>query len=191
MMEEIKREVVIDTDYFKKFTEKCPSGELFLRIMDEMNVSPVMHSYVYTEELMDNRTAIELVEKNEIKIYNYSNFIDENNINDYEDKFKRAYKDFNFKEFDRNIYEYRHDKESLGEIRSTLMAWYMNINIFMSDDREAELFVTGKLSNHRRKIIVYNVYDTLKEISLKSTKNIRWSDVKATAKFATYYEPGT
>ncbi|MGD9678708.1 MAG: hypothetical protein AB7V16_10245 [Vulcanibacillus sp.] len=177
-----KREVVIDADFFNKFTEKDPSGVLFLMIMDEMNTMPVMHEYVYSDELMGNITTAGLVKMGHIKIYKYQDYINKNNETDYKEKFRRAYKDFNYEDFAGDVFTYRQCQQSLGEIRSTLMAWYMNIGIFMSDDGGAKQYIETKLNSAKRRINVYNVYDTLHQIALKDTRNVKWTDIKATAK---------
>ncbi|AKN34245.1 hypothetical protein Ccar_24315 [Clostridium carboxidivorans P7] len=181
---EDKREVVIDTDFFIKFTEKDSTGKLFIKIMNEMNVTPVMHHYVYTEELMGNSTAKQLVESGSIKVYNHSDFLNQSNEERYKENFKKAYKAFNYQDFAGDVFTYRHDKESLGEIRSSLMAFHMGIGIFMSDDGGAKKYVVNQLSSRKHKISVYNVYDTLKNIGEKQVKYLSWSEIKATAKFA-------
>lgn len=143
-----------------------------------------MHKYVLEEELFCNPTVKELVEKGYIEIIDYNDFLNPRNKSDYEDKFNNFYKTFNSQEFSGNIYTYRHAGENLGEIRSSLMAWYLGIEILMSDDKAAKYYVTERLSSRRRKIYVYNVYDILITIGQKNDKKIRWEEVKATAKAA-------
>lgn len=87
-MENSKREVVIDADFFNKFTEKDTSGQLFIKIMDEIGVVPVMHKYVYLEELHGNILAKSLVGDGIIKIYDYNDFITYENKRNYEGRIK-------------------------------------------------------------------------------------------------------
>lgn len=181
-MENNKGQAVIDTDFFIKFTEKDSTGQLFLKIMDEMGFNPVIHNYVFKEELLGNSIAKKLVESDHIKILDYNDYINPSNQSDYEVKFIRLYRDFNSQDFEGDIYTYRHEKESLGEIRSSLMAWYLGINILMSDDGGAKYYITSRLGSRRHRIEVYNVYDTLKLIGQKEVRNLKWSDIKATAK---------
>lgn len=56
-MSEEKGKVAIDTDFFIKLNEKNTDGSLFLNIMDDLNLKPVMHRYVYEYELLGNITA--------------------------------------------------------------------------------------------------------------------------------------
>lgn len=181
-MAEEKREVAIDADFFKKLTEKDVSGELFLKIMDELNISPVMHEYVYSYELNGNPTARKLKESGIIKIYNYPDYINASNGQAYQSNFERAYDYFNAKKFKGDVYSYHHSEESLGEIRTSLMALYLKIDLFMSDDGDAKSFVTNRLSSRRHKITVYNIYDTLVELHNLENLSIKWSEVKGMAK---------
>lgn len=183
-MENSKGQAVIDADFFNKLTEKDSSGGLFLRVMEEMGYNPIMHKYVLDEELFCNKTARQLVEKGYIKVLDHTDFLTSGNKNDYEEKFRNLYKYFNFQEFSGDVYTYRHCQQNLGEIRSSLMAWYLGINILMSDDKSAKYYITSRLSSRRHKVLVYNVYDVLKMIGQKKTRSIKWAGVKATAKAA-------
>lgn len=183
-MENNKGQAVIDADFFNKFTDKDPTGQLFLRVMDEMGFSPIMHKYVLEEELLGNPIAKDLVEKGYIKILDYNDFLSSSNKSDYEEKFTMLYRSFNSQKFSNDIYAYRHAKENLGEIRSSLMAWYLGIDILMSDDAGAKYYIKSRLNSRRHRIEVYSVYDVLKAIGQKKDKNIKWAEVKVTAKAA-------
>ena len=63
------------------------------------------------------------------------------------------------------------------------MAFYMNIDLFMSDDGGAKSFVQTQLSSRRHKIDVYNIYDTLEEIYKIPNRSIKWNEIKGFAKF--------
>ena len=100
----------------------------------------------------------------------------------YQIWFESVYQVFNYKQFVGDVRQYHHEKENLGEIRSSLMAFYKGIDLFMSDDGEAKRYITNKLSSSRHKIDVYNVYDTLERIGKMEGRNIKWRDVKGMAK---------
>lgn len=183
-MAEARREVAIDADFFRKFTEKDKDGQLFLKVMDVLNIQPVMHEYVYEYELAGDSTVKLLKKNGAIKVYTYSDFINETNKSNYEAQFAKAYKYFNYSKYIEDIYAYHHEKESLGEIRTSLMAFYMGIDLFMSDDGAAKAFVTNRLSSRRHRIEVYNVYETLEWIYRTGSTTIKWSDIKGMAKNA-------
>lgn len=121
-------------------------------------------------------------ENGKIKVYKYSDYITLSNIKAYENNFEKAYVYFNAKKFIGDIYTYHHQKESLGEVRTSLMALYLGIDLFMSDDGDAKSFVTNRLSSRRHKIMVYNIYDTLVALHELENTSIKWADVKGMAK---------
>lgn len=181
-MTEDKKEIVIDTDIFIKFTIIDTSGTIFLKIMDIMNVNPVMHAYVYNEELMGNATARYLVDNDFIKIYDYRDYLIDSEKGAYIALFNTAYKYFNYKNFSGNVFTYRMKEESLGEIRSSLMAYYLGIDMFMSDDGEAKAYIVDRLRNNKHWIEVYNLYDTLYELKSLGSKSFSWQGIKSIAK---------
>ena len=101
----------------------------------------------------------------------------------YEEIFKHLYRIMNGKEFDNayNIYEYTKAKESLGEIRTILMAFYMGIDMFFSDDSDSKEIVKNHLSSDKMSIQVLNILDTL--MKLKNVdKGYKWQEIKGFAK---------
>lgn len=174
------KEVVIDADFFRKVTEKDKDGILFLKIMSELGRKPVMQEYVYDYELADSATVKKLVGDSSITIYSESDYITDDRS--YRMWFEALYQAFNYKQFVGDVRQYHHEKENLGEIRSSLMAFYKGIDLFMSDDGEAKRYITNKLSSSRHKIDVYNVYDALERIGKMESRNLKWRNVKGMAK---------
>lgn len=177
--------VLIDTDFFIRFTESNPDGELFLAVMEELNKKPVMHEYVFQYELNGNASAKKLVSEGKIQILSYDSFINEINDNNYKILFCKLYKVFNYQEFQPrsgDVYTYQHEKENLGEIRSALMAFYVGIDLLLSNDGSAKSNVRTYLSSDRHPISVLNVYDTLELIAKKRNKELKWSEIKGLAK---------
>ena len=177
----IFKEAVIDADYFNKITERNSSGELFLTVMREMCVIPVMHEYVAHNELMGNSTAQELIKNGDIVVYYYNDFITEQNREDYISKFNSAFTFMNSKKPPADVFDYMRSNENLGEIRSSLMAWFMNFDYFMSEDVQAKYFVSTILIRKVKK--VYNLYDTFMELDLSKT-SLKWSIIKPTIREA-------
>ena len=176
------KEVAIDADFFRKLTENDRDGTLFLKIMDELNRKPVMHEYVYSYELGDSSVVKKLKERGDIVVYTHSEYVKD--IEQYKTLFGSAYQYFNYKEFKGDVISYHHEKESLGEIRTSIMAYYMKIDLFMSDDGGAKTYVLNRLNSRRHRIDVYNVYDTLRVIGELQDKKIKWSEIKGMAKAA-------
>lgn len=179
-----KRQIAIDADFFNKFTEENPDGELFLSVMEEFDAFPIMHEYVYGYELAANATVKKLKSEHKIKIIKDDDYLKTPESREkYENDFKRAYKILNGTDLTcPDVFKYCHQKENLGEIRSALMAIRINVDLFMSDDGGAKTFVTQHLSSRRHRLTVYNIFDTLKIIGEKDDKTIQWKQIKGFAK---------
>ena len=54
--------VAVDTAFLLKLTEQDKKGELFINIMAQMRRAPVMHRFIFDQELIGNATACHLVE---------------------------------------------------------------------------------------------------------------------------------
>lgn len=176
------REVAIDADFFRKLTENDKDGTLFMKIMVELNRKPVMHEYVYSYELGDSSLVKKLKEQGDLKVYTHSDYVKD--IEQYRTLFGTAYRYFNYKEFIGDVISYHHEKESLGEIRTSIMAYYMGIDLFMSDDGGAKKYVLNRLNSRRHRIDVYNIYDTLQVIGELQNRKLKWSEIKGMAKVA-------
>jgi hypothetical protein len=114
--------------------------------MSDLEVQPVMHSYVARVELGAVFAAQKLIEDNQIQVIDYSDYIvDKLEDTDYRDYFYTAYERMNRFDFPKNedIFTYHAVDESLGEIRSIYMAKIMGCPIFMSDDRMARRLATN------------------------------------------------
>lgn len=181
-----KKEVAIDTDFFQKFTLNLTTDELFLKFMEDFSYMPVMHNYVYLEELHECPLVKKLVNCGSLKIYDYKDFITELNEDEYKHKFENAYNIFNYSDFSppksSDHFNYRKAEESLGEIRTSLMAWYLGIAIFMSDDGQAKQFVSSKLSSRRKVMEVHNVKDALLDWGNLQNRSVKYAQIKPVIK---------
>ena len=81
-----------------------------------------MHHYVYEVELRKSIAVKQLVEKNQIEVYQTEEFVTDEK--EYREYFLDAYEWFNRFELKEgeNIYTYHEEDESLGEIRSLYLA---------------------------------------------------------------------
>ena len=121
-MENAKRKAVINADFFIKSTHNDEKAEIFLKMMEDLNIQPVMHHYVYEVELRKSIAVKQLVEKNQIEVYQTEEFVTDEK--EYREYFLDAYEWFNRFELKEgeNIYTYHEEDESLGEIRSLYLA---------------------------------------------------------------------
>ncbi len=183
-MEQSKKMIAIDADYFRTFAEDRRDGDLFLRVIEEYDAVPVMHEYLYEYELADVSILKRWVKDGKIRILRYTDYLSEEARKKYERDFSNAYQWFNYQEFPvgRDVFTYHHGQENLGEIRTILMAVRLGIGIFMSNDKEAKRYVINQINHRSIHINVYNVYDTLAAIGKKVDRQMQWKAVKGMSK---------
>ena len=182
---------VIDADFFNKITNGGSDTSLFIAVMDELQFDPIMHQYVYNYELSSNNAARILVRNNTIAIEDENSFWNANSTS-YQRSFIMFYRTMNGRAYSgvTDVRTYHHSQENLGEIRSSLLAFYKGYHYFMSDDRGAKYYITNWFSN-KHVIRVMNLYDTFEEIGKRAEHSIKWKDVKGMLKqnlSAKYYE---
>lgn len=179
MDERIK--AAIDADFFRKITEYERGNGLFLKLINELNIQPVMHEFVAGNELQGNLYLQELLEANEIMVIHYSDYLNADDKDSYEDYFREAYERINRFSFaeGKDIYTYSEKQESLGEIRSFYMAKKLGYTYFMSDDADAKTLARN-FSSSKHKVIVQTLYDVFVECRAKGTSLV-WKDINVTA----------
>lgn len=160
---------VIDADFYIKMTEyACDDGKLFLQLMKDLGVQPVMHDFVANTELKDSPCIADMKTSGAIQIIRYEHYLKtEKDKKDYEEYFLEAYEKMNLFEFPEkeDIYTYSFKDESLGEIRSIYMAKKLGYGYFMTDDGGAKRLANSFLRNP----IVLNVYNALLKCKEKGT----------------------
>lgn len=179
MDERIK--AAIDADFFRKITDYERGTALFLRVMNELHIQPVMHEFVAENELKGNQYLQELLKTDDIIIVRYNDYLKEEDKESYDDYFREAFERINLYSFPkgRDIYTYADKAESLGEIRSLYMAKKMGYTYFMSDDADAKTLVRNFFSQ-KHSIVVQTLYEVFVVCREKGT-SLEWKDIKVTA----------
>ncbi|MCM1048317.1 MAG: hypothetical protein NC433_07825 [Clostridiales bacterium] len=178
MDEQIK--AVIDADFFRNITEYEMGTSLFLKVMDNLGMIPVMHEFVANTELKGNKYLKSLLNDNKILIVHYAEYLKDEDKEEYEQYFKDAYETLNYFDFPNecDIYTYEGKGESLGEIRSLYMAGKMRYMYFMSDDAGSKL-LASKFFSSKRKVSVKSLYDALIILGRQGA-DISWKDINPT-----------
>ena len=177
-----KSKVVIDADFFRHATDIEPNSKVFETMLNELNMTPVMHKYVAEIELTKNPHLEKLIMSGFIEIIGESDFIGEKNIKEYNRYFRGAYKKINLKELGEDIdvlkygYSAEARKESLGEIRSIYLAMKKGYKIFMSDDNGSSR-VANYANNSKHMIEVWKLSRLLEECHENGTSLI-WKDIR-------------
>lgn len=177
MDERIK--AVIDADFFRKLTEHENGIGLFLRVMDDLGMDPIMHEYVAETELKDNVYLQKLLNMGKLSIVHYGDYLKEEDHDEYEKYFRAAYEKINYFDFpEEDIYQYAARGESLGEIRSLYMARKRGYIYFMSDDAGARTLAKSFFSS-KRALEVKTLFDAFVMCKERNTK-LKWKDINPT-----------
>lgn len=175
------KNVVIDTDYFRFITNELKDDSVFLHIIKILDYKPVMHGFVYKEELHEHSFVKNMVDKGIITIYDIASLTKSiEDKNEYERLFLFAYQELNGYSFStsQRIEGYHHEKENLGEIHSVILARLMKYDLFMSNDGGAKNFIINKLNNKRNYINVINIEETFTKMISKDNSDLKWSEIK-------------
>lgn len=176
-----RTKAVIDADFFINTTEYDRSTAFFLRILDEMEMKPVMHEFVAETELRQNRYLDQLLQAGQIAIVRYEDYLcSDADKEEYKEYFLDAYERINLYDFPRNedIYKYSDSQESLGEIRSLYMAMKKGYHYFMSDDGHSKSLAKNFFSR-KHAIEVNSLYDVLVNCKERGT-DLTWKDLNPT-----------
>lgn len=174
-------EAVIDADFFIKATQYEQGTTLFLRIMHDLGLHPVMHQFVADTELKKYPYLPALLNNCQLTVIHYENYLfNDQDRKDYENFFHEAYEKLNHFSFPENedIYVYAAPHESLGEIRSLYMAVKNHYPYFMSDDGGSRLLAKTFLSN-KHTTDVLCLYDALFQCKKQGT-SLTWKDINPT-----------
>jgi len=172
----VENYVVIDSDFCNMIApgdNVTREKELFSNICKSLGVTPVIHTFVLNEELLTNKAIKELVSEQFIKVFEYTDFLtDEIFISQYTDTFVDFYKFMNGVDIEKKFETItkHNSQKNMGEIHSLILAQYMNIPIFMSNDGGAKTLAAVKINTQAYKIIVKNVCDIFCDIKKKGVK---------------------
>lgn len=177
--------VAVDTAFLLKLTEQDKKGELFINIMTQMQRSPVMHRFIFDQELLGNATARHLVNDGIITLMDVTDFLtDDEDRQHYRRLFHQAYRGMNgcLLPNETDIFTYHRVKENLGEIHTALMAQHLHIDLMVSHDIGAKSYIENHMSSARHPLMVYNIGDVLVFLAACDRSVVKWQDVKGVAK---------
>lgn len=180
--------VVLDSDFCNMIApgdDKGREKKLFQTLFESLNKKPVVHIFVYEHELLTNAVVKELVSEQFIEVLDYSRFLpDELFKLQYAGTFADFYSFMNgesiYPEFD--VITKHRAKKNMGEIHSLILAQYMNIPIFMSNDFGAKNLARRKINTQAFAITVKNVCEVFCDIKKIGTKQIERKTVRAILK---------
>lgn len=178
-----KAEAVIDSDFLQGILDNT-SAEFFKQLMEELNVIPLVHSYVADVELQYCDEAKKLIESGYIRKVKYEDYLPtEMDRFLYNERVWELLDLFDEKELPplkyRDIFrkDFRYTEHSIGEIMSELMAKNMKIPLFASNDGGAKKIANAKFNSARYMLEVKTIAELLSEIGVRENK-LAWRDIK-------------
>lgn len=180
--------VVIDSDFCNMIApgNNIEKEKEFVRsIFNSLQKKPVVHIFVSEQELLTNKVIKELVEENFIDVINYDTFLPEEIFKiQYAETFADFYNFMNGESIEKvfDVITKHHSKKNMGEIHSLILAQYMGIPIFMSNDNGAKNLAKSKINTQSFSIDVMNVCEVFCEIKRNGTIQIDKKAVRSILK---------
>lgn len=172
---------VIDADFFINATEYDHGTSLFMQIMHDLNMHPVMHRFVADTELKSSLYLPTLINNCQLTVVDYEDYLlDDKDREEYDEYFRDAFERLNRFSFpeEEDIYKYTQTDENLGEIRSLYMAMKKNYCYFMSDDNGSRFFAKNSFSR-KHAINIMSLYEALVQCKKQGTC-LTWKNINPT-----------
>lgn len=177
-----REKVILDTD-FMNYMIRANKGEkeyYFNKIVNDLNIDPVIHEFLYEKEMMGNPLVNKLVEEGKIKVMKYQDFLkDKNDDIYYSNLFSDLYKFCNGRELqygEQNFATYQESNANLGEIHSVILALYTGYTLFFSNDKGSKSMVQTKINTEVYDLKVKDIMDIFEELALLEEKTITKKD---------------
>lgn len=157
--------VFVDSDFFTMIApckNIAKEKEFVKSVFDSLNKKPCIHPFVAKEELFNNEVVKQLIDDGYITVIDYNSVFTEEWIKQqYVDNFVTYYDYMNSEKIPSSLSEItRHRaKKNMGEIHSLIFAHYLEIPLFMSNDKSAKKLAETKINNQHFSIDVKNVCD--------------------------------
>ena len=184
----MENHVVIDSDFCNMIApgNNIEKEKEFVRsIFNSLQKKPVVHIFVYEQELLTNKVIKELVAENFIDVIDYDAFLPADIFKiQYTETFADFYNFMNGETMEKvfDVITKHHSKKNMGEIHSLILAQYMSIPIFMSNDNGAKNLAKSKINTQNFTIDVMNVCEVFCEIKRNGTIQIDKKAVRSILK---------
>jgi len=184
----MENQVVIDSDFCNMTApgNDINKEKLFFRsIFDSLQKKPIIHVFVFSQELLTNIVVKELVSEKYIEVIDYESFLPSEIFKiQYAETFVDFYVFMNGESINNSFDEVikHRAKKNMGEIHSLILAQYMNIPIFMSNDNGARNLAKSKINTQAFSITVKNVCEVFCDIKLHGNSQIDKKIVRAILK---------
>lgn len=178
-----KTEAVLDSDFIQGILKRG-NKDFFIQLMNELGVQPIVHTYVAQVELKYCSEAQELISEGYLMVKTYDQFLsDELDKKIYNERVWKILDITSEKELPPEQYRdvFRENfsltEYSIGEIMSELMARYLNVPLFASNDWGAKCVAKYHINSGKYNLQVKNIAELIEEIGEKKNR-LRWKDIK-------------
>lgn len=173
-----KPEAIVDTCFLHKFSKEGKNVELLKKILQNLDFQPIIHPYIWKNELEMYSYIEKLKNDGMIRIASYEEFLlDEDDTELYTQQFKELYKHLgeyyemtgSKKRADAlpdncDIFSYRKSGTSIGDVHVILMAAYSDIPVIFTEDGDIPALrsiAKRKISNESYQMEIYNALGAL------------------------------
>ncbi len=184
----MENRVVVDSDFCNVLAPgiNLLEEKNFIRdIFDSLQKKPLVHTFVFNQELLTNQVIKELVTEDYIEVIEYTAFLPAEIFKiQYTETFADFYNFMNGETITKTFTEItkHRAKKNMGEIHSLILAQYMNIPIFMSNDTGAKILAKSKVNTQSFSVIVKNVGEVFLDIKLQGISKINKKAVRSILK---------
>ena len=176
----IRKKVIVDTDFMNYMIRgKDGIDYYFNKIVNDLNLEPVVHEFLYSKEMMANPLVSKLVKEGKLTVIKYEDFLSDIDDPYYGGLFADLYKYCNGRSLQygkSNFRTYQESEANLGEIHSVILALYTGYPLFFSNDNGAKTMAKTKINTSSFQLDVRNIIDVFNEIAAMKNKTMTKKD---------------
>lgn len=196
-----KQRAIVDTCFLQKISSQGSCPDNIKRILDNSDYIPVAHKYVVEQELSLHGYLRKLVEEEYIITIEYEEFLEDDfSKMVYETQFVDIYDEMrNYLKSaggrkqmpelkipkGKNIYTHHIGGSSMGDVHMILMASFMGLPVFLSEDSDIELLrdiAKRRLSLSSYQLQIYDTANLLEQIAGKNNLSISHKEFETIVK---------
>ncbi len=163
--------VIVDNDFIHKIfgiRKDVDRKDVFRNIFRSCNLYPVLHPFIYENELSTNaKEEIDsLIKEGTVSVLTYEEITFNGTYSDlYDDNIREYYYKMHGRQLPENIaVRNRYAGNDLGEIHSLTAAYYLGLHIFMSNDKGAKILAHTTFNTNAYALVVKNMDEVIIDI---------------------------
>ena len=179
-----KPEALVDTCFLQKFSKEGKNVETLKKVLESLDYQPVIHPYIWENELNMFSYAEQLRKAGIIRVASYEEFLfDDDDTELYSQQFLELYvllgeyyeitnskKRVEVLPPNCNIFHHRKAGTSIGDVHVILMAAYSRIPVIFTEDGDISALKSiakRKIYSDSFQMAIYNALEALEQIITK------------------------